>query len=39
MTVAFRALPDERWIQGWGDTGAVLDAFGAAACPYPSEPT
>jgi DNA-binding transcriptional LysR family regulator len=30
MTVAFRALGDERWIQGWGDTGAVLDAFAAA---------
>ena len=29
-TVAFRALPDERWVQGWGDTGGVLDAFAAA---------
>jgi DNA-binding transcriptional LysR family regulator len=31
MTVAFRALLDERWVQGWGDTGGVLDAFAAAA--------
>jgi DNA-binding transcriptional LysR family regulator len=29
-TVAFHALPDERWIQGWGDTGGVLDTFAAA---------
>ena len=30
-TVAFRALPDERWVQGWGDTGGVLDAFAATS--------
>ena len=36
-TVAFRALPDERWVQGRGDTGGVLDAF-AAAGGFPPPP-